>query len=69
LHLGNDLRDAASDDGGAPAEIDARRLQAIKFHAAAPPSALEAMCRLRDADDSGVAEVLSQPVDSVAPGP
>jgi ATP-dependent Lhr-like helicase len=69
LHTGHELRQAAADDGATPAEIDPRRLHAIKFQAAAPPAALEAMCRLRDADDSGVAEVLSQPVESVSPAP
>lgn len=67
LETGYSLRDVAATSPSLFTVIDERRLDAIKFTAATPAEAVEAMCHIRDRDSDGVARVLSEPIESTGP--
>jgi hypothetical protein len=46
-----------------PPPVDARRLEAIKFHEAVPEQQLADMLIARDVDESAMEAVVAEPVD------
>jgi ATP-dependent Lhr-like helicase len=66
LEVGMSLRNQATMAGEVSASVDERRLDAIKFSAAAPKGALTMMCQIRDRDPDAVREALSEPAESVS---
>jgi ATP-dependent Lhr-like helicase len=59
------FRGVASDENVVAPSIDPRRIEALKFSAASPVTALDTMCRRRDRDPDAVKRVFREPTESV----